>query len=212
MWAQVLSLGEQQRLAFGRIFLQRPAWVFMDEATSAVDEPAEGTLYRSADRAPAPDGHRRASAIARASSPFMIRGSFSAAAGTGRLRGFLPLRQTAARGKPPRSESAFDGTAAKSRVPCRPGDRCRRLIPCRSGRRQDRARPSKGARPGGPARGRIPPSSGGPGTSSTRSTWTALPSRLARSPSAPLPGWSTLWEIPATARISPPAWWTRSAQ
>ena len=45
MWAQVLSLGEQQRLAFGRIFLQRPAWVFMDEATSAVDEPAEGTLY-----------------------------------------------------------------------------------------------------------------------------------------------------------------------
>jgi len=45
MWAQVLSLGEQQRLAFGRIFLQRPAWVFMDEATSAIDEPAERTLY-----------------------------------------------------------------------------------------------------------------------------------------------------------------------
>ncbi len=47
MWAHVLSLGEQQRLAFGRIFLQRPAWVFMDEATSAVDEPAERTLYRT---------------------------------------------------------------------------------------------------------------------------------------------------------------------
>ncbi|MGO9411801.1 MAG: ABC transporter ATP-binding protein/permease [Spirochaetia bacterium] len=47
MWAQVLSLGEQQRLAFGRIFLQRPAWVFMDEATSAIDEPAEGALYRA---------------------------------------------------------------------------------------------------------------------------------------------------------------------
>jgi putative ATP-binding cassette transporter len=47
MWAHVLSLGEQQRLAFGRIFLQRPAWVFMDEATSAIDEPAEGELYRT---------------------------------------------------------------------------------------------------------------------------------------------------------------------
>ncbi len=45
LWAQVLSLGEQQRLAFARIFLQRPAWVFMDEATSALDEPAEGQLY-----------------------------------------------------------------------------------------------------------------------------------------------------------------------
>jgi putative ATP-binding cassette transporter len=46
MWAHVLSLGEQQRLAFGRIFLQRPAWVFMDEATSAIDEPAERELYK----------------------------------------------------------------------------------------------------------------------------------------------------------------------
>jgi putative ATP-binding cassette transporter len=45
MWAQVLSLGEQQRLAFGRIFLQKPAWVFMDEATSSIDEPAEGSMY-----------------------------------------------------------------------------------------------------------------------------------------------------------------------
>jgi putative ATP-binding cassette transporter len=47
MWAQVLSLGEQQRLAFGRIFLQSPAWVFMDEATSAIDEPGEAKLYRT---------------------------------------------------------------------------------------------------------------------------------------------------------------------
>jgi len=47
MWAHVLSLGEQQRLAFGRIFLQRPAWVFMDEATSAIDELGEGELYRT---------------------------------------------------------------------------------------------------------------------------------------------------------------------
>ncbi len=47
LWAHVLSLGEQQRLAFARIFLQRPAWIFMDEATSALDEPAEGELYLS---------------------------------------------------------------------------------------------------------------------------------------------------------------------
>lgn len=47
MWAQVLSLGEQQRLAFGRIFLQRPAWVFMDEATSSMDEPAECAMYET---------------------------------------------------------------------------------------------------------------------------------------------------------------------
>jgi putative ATP-binding cassette transporter len=47
MWGHVLSLGEQQRLAFGRIFLQSPAWVFMDEATSAIDEPGEAELYRT---------------------------------------------------------------------------------------------------------------------------------------------------------------------
>ncbi|HUI68969.1 MAG TPA: ABC transporter ATP-binding protein/permease [Spirochaetia bacterium] len=47
MWAHVLSLGEQQRLAFGRIFLQQPSWVFMDEATSAIDEPGESALYRT---------------------------------------------------------------------------------------------------------------------------------------------------------------------
>lgn len=45
LWAHVLSLGEQQRLAFARILLQKPQWVFMDEATSALDEPAEGRLY-----------------------------------------------------------------------------------------------------------------------------------------------------------------------
>jgi putative ATP-binding cassette transporter len=34
----VLSLGEQQRLAFARLLLQRPRWIFMDEATAALDE------------------------------------------------------------------------------------------------------------------------------------------------------------------------------
>ncbi|MBY0336102.1 MAG: ABC transporter ATP-binding protein/permease [Acetobacteraceae bacterium] len=37
-WDRVLSLGEQQRLAFARLLLHRPKWVFMDEATAALDE------------------------------------------------------------------------------------------------------------------------------------------------------------------------------
>lgn len=44
-WSHVLSLGEQQRLAFVRIFLRRPRWVFLDEATSAMDEDMEMRLY-----------------------------------------------------------------------------------------------------------------------------------------------------------------------
>ena len=45
-WAQVLSGGEQQRLALARVFLHRPAWLFLDEATSAIDENAELAFYR----------------------------------------------------------------------------------------------------------------------------------------------------------------------
>ncbi len=44
-WAQRLSLGEQQRLAFARILLTEPATLFLDEATSALDEKAEAALY-----------------------------------------------------------------------------------------------------------------------------------------------------------------------
>jgi putative ATP-binding cassette transporter len=44
-WAQRLSLGEQQRLAFARILLNEPAFIFMDEATSSLDEAGEAALY-----------------------------------------------------------------------------------------------------------------------------------------------------------------------
>jgi putative ATP-binding cassette transporter len=44
-WAKILSPGEQQRLAFARILLVRPQLVFLDEATSAVDEGLEHALY-----------------------------------------------------------------------------------------------------------------------------------------------------------------------
>ncbi|MCX7377400.1 MAG: hypothetical protein NTY94_11760 [Alphaproteobacteria bacterium] len=37
-WDRILSLGEQQRLAFVRLLLHRPRWIFMDEATAALDE------------------------------------------------------------------------------------------------------------------------------------------------------------------------------
>jgi vitamin B12/bleomycin/antimicrobial peptide transport system ATP-binding/permease protein len=44
-WAQLLSGGEQQRVAFARVVLHRPDWLFMDEATSALDEATENALY-----------------------------------------------------------------------------------------------------------------------------------------------------------------------
>jgi putative ATP-binding cassette transporter len=44
-WLCTLSPGEQQRLHFARVFLQKPDWVFLDESTSALDEAAERELY-----------------------------------------------------------------------------------------------------------------------------------------------------------------------
>lgn len=45
-WARTLSLGEQQRLAIGRVLLNRPQLVFLDEASSAMDEGLEYAMYR----------------------------------------------------------------------------------------------------------------------------------------------------------------------
>src|SRR3954454_6825251 len=45
-WAQSLSLGEQQRLAIARALLAKPDWLFLDEATAALDEPTEAEIYR----------------------------------------------------------------------------------------------------------------------------------------------------------------------
>ena len=51
-WAQRLSGGEQQRLAFARVFLAEPAVIFLDEATSALDEATEAQFYQMLRDAP----------------------------------------------------------------------------------------------------------------------------------------------------------------
>lgn len=45
-WSQVLSLGEQQRLIFARLLLNRPKYAILDEATSALDANNEAHLYQ----------------------------------------------------------------------------------------------------------------------------------------------------------------------
>lgn len=60
-WPSVLSLGEQQRLAFARILLSQPKYVMLDEATSALDVKNERQLYellRSLDLVYISVGHR----------------------------------------------------------------------------------------------------------------------------------------------------------
>ena len=45
-WSNMLSLGEQQRLAFGRVVVNRPRLCILDEATSALDMVAEARMYQ----------------------------------------------------------------------------------------------------------------------------------------------------------------------
>ncbi|XP_021673581.2 ABC transporter D family member 2, chloroplastic isoform X2 [Hevea brasiliensis] len=61
-WSSVLSLGEQQRLAFARLLLSKPKLVLLDESTSALDEVNEAHLYRQIEAAGityVSVGHRR---------------------------------------------------------------------------------------------------------------------------------------------------------
>lgn len=44
-WHMILSGGEQQRLAMARALLAQPDWLFLDEATAAIDEAGEASLY-----------------------------------------------------------------------------------------------------------------------------------------------------------------------
>ncbi|MGO9358465.1 MAG: ABC transporter ATP-binding protein/permease [Xanthobacteraceae bacterium] len=44
-WNRMLSLGEQQRLGISRVLLEAPDYLFLDEATASLDEPAEAALY-----------------------------------------------------------------------------------------------------------------------------------------------------------------------
>lgn len=44
-WAEQLSPGEQQRIAFARVLLHRPDWVFLDESTSSMDVTNEAMMY-----------------------------------------------------------------------------------------------------------------------------------------------------------------------
>jgi putative ATP-binding cassette transporter len=45
-WSHMLSLGEQQRIAFLRALITKPDVIFLDEASSALDEAAECYFYK----------------------------------------------------------------------------------------------------------------------------------------------------------------------
>ena len=81
-WNRMLSLGEQQRLGIARALLQAPDFLFLDEATASLDEPAEAVLYRLLqERLPAARPSCR-SATARRSRRSIAGGSRSSATAT----------------------------------------------------------------------------------------------------------------------------------
>jgi len=45
LWAQQLSPGEQQRIAFIRVLIHKPDWIFLDESTSSLDLGSEKLVY-----------------------------------------------------------------------------------------------------------------------------------------------------------------------
>ena len=46
-WENILSLGEQQRIAFARVLVHQPRYAILDEATSALDMENEQILYQT---------------------------------------------------------------------------------------------------------------------------------------------------------------------
>ncbi len=46
-WPNIIGTGEQQRLAFARLLLARPNFVFLDESVTAMDQGIADSLYRS---------------------------------------------------------------------------------------------------------------------------------------------------------------------
>jgi putative ATP-binding cassette transporter len=46
-WTNVLSLGEQQRVALARVFVNQPRYAILDEATSALDGDNEARVYQA---------------------------------------------------------------------------------------------------------------------------------------------------------------------
>lgn len=55
-WSNMLSLGEQQRISFARVLVNRPRFIILDESTSALDVESEARMYNLLKTLP--DGRR----------------------------------------------------------------------------------------------------------------------------------------------------------
>ena len=82
-WARRLSPGEQQRLSFGRILLRKPALIFLDESTSAMDEGMEHAMYEHVREGCCPSARSSASAIVPRSNSTTTGGSSCSATALG---------------------------------------------------------------------------------------------------------------------------------